>query len=134
MHYIVCRSAWLDQPVQPDSEVMCFSKLQDWRELGQQLSECCVAHSGGFDAKQSQTSHVVLGSLLADLSMQARLLLSPYIELITAPCRPQIDDARALLCIVGPNVSFTQYKGVWYTLFPERVNYTGRSVLRHPVA
>lgn len=24
----------------------------------------------------------------------------------------------------GPNVSSTQYNGLWYTLFPERVNYT----------
>lgn len=24
----------------------------------------------------------------------------------------------------GPNVASIEYKGVWYTLFPERVNYT----------
>lgn len=36
------RSAWLDTLIEPNAAATCFKRLQDWRELGQQLSECLV--------------------------------------------------------------------------------------------
>jgi hypothetical protein len=36
---LACRPAWLDQAVQPNAAMVCFKRVQDWRELGQQLGE-----------------------------------------------------------------------------------------------
>lgn len=70
------RPAWLDTTVQPNAAVTCFKQLQDWRELGQQLSECAAVGKKQWLLQQrsaSWLSHTVLGIACVCVCVYARV-------------------------------------------------------------